>query len=108
LGALAYVLVEMMPEWFGSVQGQKACRHVVNTLDPSKRYRALTEQLEIADTIANRAALAEECLELRKFTEAESLRAHSRAADGRRPDLRARPGPRSVRPQPPGGSGRDA
>ena len=70
-GALAYVLVELAPEWFGSVQGQKARRHVVNTLDPSKRYRALTEQLEVADTIANRAALAEECLELGKFTEAE-------------------------------------
>jgi hypothetical protein len=70
-GALAYVLVELAPAWFGSVQGQKARRHVVNTLDPSKRYRALTEQLEIADTIANRAALAEECLELGKFTEAE-------------------------------------
>jgi hypothetical protein len=70
-GALAYVLVELLPEWFGSVQGQKARRHVVNTLDPSKRYRALTEQLEVADTIANRAALAEECLELGKFTEAE-------------------------------------
>src|ERR1700722_9649292 len=69
--ALAYVLVELAPEWFGSVQGQKARRHVVNTLDPSKRYRALTEQLEVADTIANRAALAEECLELGKFTEAE-------------------------------------
>jgi hypothetical protein len=70
-GALAYVLVELMPEWFGSVQGQKARRHVVNTLDPSKRYRALAEQLEVADTIANRAALAEECLELGNFTEAE-------------------------------------
>jgi hypothetical protein len=70
-GALAYVLVELMPEWFGSVQGQKARRHVVNTLDPSKRYRALAEQLKVADTIANRAALAEECLELGKFTEAE-------------------------------------
>jgi hypothetical protein len=63
-GALAYVLVELAPEWFGSVQGQKARRRVVNTLDPSKRYRALTEQLKVADTIANRAALAEECLEL--------------------------------------------
>ena len=70
-GALAYVLVELAPEWFGSAQGQKARRHMVNTLDPSKRYRALTEQLEVADTIANRAALAEECLELGKFTEAE-------------------------------------
>jgi hypothetical protein len=65
------VLVELAPAWFGSVQGQKARRHMVNTLDPSKRYRALTEQLEVADTIANRAALADECLLLGKFTEAE-------------------------------------
>jgi len=43
-GALAYVLVELAPEWFGSAQGQKVRRHMVNTLDRSKRYRALTEQ----------------------------------------------------------------
>jgi len=70
-GALAYVLVELLPEWFGSVQGQQAQRRVVSTLDPSRRYRALTDQLEVADTIANRAALAEECLTLGKFEEAE-------------------------------------
>ena len=63
--------MELAPEWFGSVQGQKARRHVVNTLDPSKRYRALTEQLEVADTIANRAALAEECTKIGRFAEAE-------------------------------------
>ncbi len=70
-GALAYVLVELLPEWFGSAHGQRARRHVVKTLDPSKRYRALAEQLEVADTIANRSALAEECLALGRFTEAE-------------------------------------
>ena len=35
-----------------------------------KRYRALSDQLEVTDTIANRAALAEECLALGKFAEA--------------------------------------
>ena len=35
-----------------------------------KRYRALSDQLEVTDTIANRAALAEECLALGKFEEA--------------------------------------
>ena len=44
-GALAYVLVELLPEWFGSAQGQHARRRVVSTLDPEKRYRALTDQL---------------------------------------------------------------
>jgi hypothetical protein len=53
-GALAYVLVELVPEWFGSVQGQHARKRVVSTLDPGKRYRLLTDQLEVTDTIANR------------------------------------------------------
>ena len=43
----------------------------MSTLDPEKRYRLLTDQLEVTDTIANRSALAEECLELGKFQEAE-------------------------------------
>jgi hypothetical protein len=70
-GALAYVLVELLPEWFGSAPGVKARRRVVSTLDPQKRYRALADQLEVTDTIANRGALAEECLTLGKFAEAE-------------------------------------
>src|ERR1700730_10020672 len=69
-GAIAYVLIELLPEWFGSAQGQQARRRVVSTLDPVRRYRELTDQLQVADTIANRAALAEECLALGKFEEA--------------------------------------
>ena len=69
-GALAYVLIELLPEGFGSAQGQQARRRVVSTLDPGRRYRELTDQLQVADTIANRAALAEECLALGKFEEA--------------------------------------
>jgi hypothetical protein len=70
-GALAYVLIELVPEWFGSAQGQHARRKVASTLDPGKRYRLLTDELAVADTIANRAALAEECLALGQFQEAE-------------------------------------
>jgi hypothetical protein len=70
-GMLAYVLIELLPEWFGSAQGRHARRTVVGTLDPGKRYRVLTDELAIADTIANRAALADECLALGKFAEAE-------------------------------------
>jgi hypothetical protein len=64
------VLIELLPEWFGSAQGQQGRRRVVSTLDPGRRYRELTDQLQVADTIANRAALAEECLALGKFEEA--------------------------------------
>jgi hypothetical protein len=70
-GALAYVAVELVPEWFGSVQGQKARKRFVTTLDPERRYRALVDELAITDTIANREALAAECLALGKFEEAK-------------------------------------
>jgi hypothetical protein len=69
-GSLAYVLIELLPEWFGSAQGVQARRSVVSTLDPGRRHRELTDQLEITDTIANRSALAEESLTLGKYDEA--------------------------------------
>jgi hypothetical protein len=69
-GSLAYVAVELVPEWLGSYQGQKAKKRFVATLDPQRRYRALTDELAITDTIANREALAAECLALGKFDEA--------------------------------------
>src|SRR5215471_15084304 len=72
-GALAYVLAELMPEWFGSVQGQRAQQRITQALNPGKRYRELTDALEVTDTIANRQALAEECLALGKFEEPSSI-----------------------------------
>ena len=70
VGALAYIVVELLPEWLGSVQGQKARKSVINTLDPEKQYRKFADDLAIIDTIANRVNLAEECLLLGKFEEA--------------------------------------
>ena len=61
----------LVPDWFGSPQGQQTQRRIANTLNPEKRYRELSDAVEIADTIANRAALAEECLALEKFEEAK-------------------------------------
>jgi hypothetical protein len=72
VGALAYVVIELLPEWFGSAQGQKARQRVINTLDPEKQYRKLADDLAISDTIANRVDLAEECLLLGKFDEARA------------------------------------
>ena len=70
VGAIAYVLVELIPEWMGTRQGQQARQRVISTLNPEKEYRRLTDELEITDTIANRSALADECLLLGKFEEA--------------------------------------
>jgi hypothetical protein len=71
VGSLAYIAVELIPEWLGSHDVQRARRRVANRLDPEKRYRELSDRLAAADTIANRSELADECLKVARFTEAE-------------------------------------
>jgi len=71
LGALAYICVELVPEWFSSPGAQQARRNVAKRLDPEKRYRELADHCAVADTVANRAALAEECVNVGRFDEAE-------------------------------------
>ena len=70
IGALAYVVVEMAPAWFGSRSGRQARGQIASALNPTRRYRELRDQLEIVDTVANRVALAEECVKLGKYDEA--------------------------------------
>lgn len=70
IGGVAYIVAELAPEWLDSYKGRQARRRVAATLNPMGRYRQLRDELYIADTIANRAALAEECLVLGRFDEA--------------------------------------
>jgi hypothetical protein len=70
-GALGYVIVELVPEWMGSVHGRQTRKRLSRSFNPEKQYRQLADQLEVADTIASRAALADECLDLGKFAEAK-------------------------------------
>ena len=70
IGALAYVVVELIPEWFGSHKVQRARRQFAGAINPAGRYRQLHDELEVVDTIANRSALAQECLTLGKYDEA--------------------------------------
>ncbi len=73
IGAAIYVVMELIPEWTGSRKGQMARRQIATALNPTGRYRQLVDELGIVDTIANRSALAEECLRLGKFDEALGL-----------------------------------
>jgi hypothetical protein len=71
VGGLANILVELVPEWAGGPQARQARRRVAKRLDPEKAYRDLSDQLAVSDSIANRAALADECMEIGLFEEAE-------------------------------------
>lgn len=70
IGAAAYILIELIPELWGGPEASAARRRIANRIDPEKQYRLLSEQLGVADTVANRAALAAECMEVGRFDEA--------------------------------------
>jgi hypothetical protein len=70
VGALAYIIVELVPEWFGSPGARQARKRMADRLDPEKHYRELSDRLAGSDTIANRAAVAAECLKIGRFDEA--------------------------------------
>jgi hypothetical protein len=70
IGALAYIVVELIPELLSGPEAQQARRRIANKLDPEKHYRLLADRLQTADTVANRTALAAECLDVARFDEA--------------------------------------
>jgi hypothetical protein len=76
VGALAYIVIELIPELLSGPEAQKARRRIANKLDPEKQYRLLSDQLATADTVANREALAAECLEVARFDEAQQHYEH--------------------------------
>jgi hypothetical protein len=71
LGIAAYVVLELVPRWNKSLRGERASQPSAERFEPLQRYVALRRQLALSDTIANRVALAAECLKLGKFDEAK-------------------------------------
>jgi hypothetical protein len=70
IGGVAYIVAELAPEWLGSYKGRRARERFATTLNPMGRYRQLSDEIYVADTIASRSALAEECIDLGKYDEA--------------------------------------
>jgi hypothetical protein len=72
VGAFAYIVIELVPEWMHSYHGRRTRARINRALDPEGIYRALKTEVEIANTIANREALAKECLTLGRHDEARA------------------------------------
>jgi len=73
LGGLAYFIAEMLPESLGTRGARHAVSNARRAFDPERDYRALAEELDTADTVENRRALAAECLRLGKIEQAITL-----------------------------------
>ena len=73
LGSLVYFIAEMLPDLLHSREARQAVHGARKAMDPERDYRALADAFDTVDTIANRRALAEECLRLGKTAQAITL-----------------------------------
>jgi hypothetical protein len=73
VGCLAYLFLEILPDVGNSRATRQAVRDIGAVIDPERGLREKTERLAAADTVENRAALAEECLRRGRPADAERL-----------------------------------
>jgi FimV-like protein len=69
-GSAAYVVVEILPGWFGRREVRAVQAAAVRRLDPERELRAAREAVDVADTAANRTALADALAEAGNWGEA--------------------------------------
>lgn len=72
-GCLAYFFIEILPELSHSRAARRAVRDIGAVIDPERELRELAQRAERADTVENRAALAEECLRRERPADAKRL-----------------------------------
>ncbi len=60
LGSLAYVLVEILPELFGSPSARAAARGVRRAIDPNRELRVASAHALVTDSVAAKAKLGAE------------------------------------------------
>jgi hypothetical protein len=73
LAVIAYVLVAVLPDLGNDPHSRRVAKRVLHTFDPARQRRRIEQRLELADTTANRRALAEECLRLGDYANAVEL-----------------------------------
>ena len=84
-GAIAYFIIEKLPELQGHRHVRAAKQKVVEKLDPERELRAARNSLDIADTMANRLRVADALTALGRHKEALPL---YKSGAGLRPDFR--------------------
>ncbi len=73
VGAVAYVIVELLPDMRNNPSARRALRRAGQVVNPGGDRRRLEEMLHVADTVGNRSALAEVCLREGDYDRAAGL-----------------------------------
>jgi len=73
LAVAVYIIVAVIPDLRNDPRSRQAAQRVLHTLDPERQRRMIRQRLEVADTVHNRRALAEECMRLGDYANAAEL-----------------------------------
>jgi hypothetical protein len=73
MGMLAYIAVELIPEWVGSRTARRAASGFGRALDPGRAVRQAERLMTMTPTTENKATLAEAYLGAQRIDEAVSL-----------------------------------
>jgi hypothetical protein len=73
IGALAYFIVELLPELSQSRTAHNVRRGISKTVDPHKDFRSAEQNLAIADTVQNAILLGNQYLDKARYDEARDL-----------------------------------
>jgi hypothetical protein len=73
IGVTVYFFMEILPDLRNDPRSRKAARQVLHTFDPERQRRHIRQRLDMADTVDNRRALAEECMRLGDYANAAEL-----------------------------------
>ncbi|BFM12628.1 hypothetical protein R50072_27810 [Simiduia litorea] len=80
IGGLAYLIVELLPEWNRSSSAHKARKKVRDITDPNRDFRQAQDNLKRNETIQNLINMAKECADKGLYKDAEMF--YDRALKG--------------------------
>lgn len=73
IGSVAYLVLELLPEFFGTRTGRRLSKNLDSAINPHRNLKKAALNLEIADTVENARRLAQECLSAGRFADACEL-----------------------------------
>jgi hypothetical protein len=86
VGSLAYIVVELVPEWFGSPGAREARKRIAGKFDPEKAYRGAIRSARRQPTPSPTAGACSRMSQDRAVRRSRApLRSRPHAADGSEP-----------------------
>ena len=80
-GSIAYLVVEILPDFMHTRTGRGVARKVDSVINPNRDINAATRKYTVTDSVENTVRLADECMNKGLYAEAKSF--YLKALQGR-------------------------